>query len=96
MGRLDRSLAAVVRRAVVWNIGTSILRASQGKYAEALPWLERAVAAKETGDVHGRVDFQSLGLSLDLASTCHASLGNVDDARIWSERATRVKQRGEP
>ena len=29
---------------------------SLGQFAEALPWFERAVAAKEKGDVHGRLD----------------------------------------
>jgi len=27
-----------------------------GRFEKALPWLERAVAAKDKGDVHGRVD----------------------------------------
>jgi hypothetical protein len=37
---------------------------SLGQHAEAKPWFERAVVAKEKGDVHGRVDGESVGRSL--------------------------------
>ncbi len=48
------------------SLGTSLHQvgycyASVGKFAEALPWFDRAVAAAEKGDVHGRVDAESLG-----------------------------------
>jgi len=48
---------------------------SQGKFAEALPWFDRAVAAKEKGDVHGRVDSESLRVSLHLVGYCYESMG---------------------
>ena len=42
---------------------------------EALPWFERAVEAAQKGDVHGRVDQQSLDLSLRALTGCRAALG---------------------
>ena len=35
-----------------------------GRFEEARPWYERAVAEKEKGDVHGRIDHESLGMSI--------------------------------
>lgn len=40
-----------------------------GHFEEARPWFERAVAAKEKGDVHGRVDNERLGSSLHQVGT---------------------------
>ena len=37
---------------------------STGEFGTARPWFERAVAEAEKGDVHGRVDHESLGKSL--------------------------------
>ena len=41
-----------------------------GEHAAARPWYERAVAEKEQGDVHGRVDHASLGSSLHQVGYC--------------------------
>jgi hypothetical protein len=41
-----------------------------GRFAAARPWFERAVTAKEKGDVHGRVDHASLGASLNQVGWC--------------------------
>ena len=41
-----------------------------GQFEAARPWFERAVAAKEQGDVHGRVDHESLGGSLHQVGYC--------------------------
>ena len=65
---------------------------SQGKFAEALPWFERAVAAKEKGDVHGRVDSESLEASLHQVGDCYTSQGRLAEAKPWFERAARVAE----
>ena len=41
-----------------------LLPVAPGQFEAARPWFERAVAEKEQGDVHGRVDHASLGRSL--------------------------------
>src|SRR5260370_1170539 len=41
-----------------------------GEFAAARPWFERAVAEAEKGDVHGRVDHESLGTSLHEVGDC--------------------------
>ncbi|MBK8209257.1 MAG: hypothetical protein IPK78_04140 [Rhodospirillales bacterium] len=51
-----------------------------GRFADAQPWFERAVAAKEQGDVHGRVDHESLGGSLRAAAACLRQLGRETEA----------------
>jgi tetratricopeptide (TPR) repeat protein len=63
---------------------------SLGKFAEALPWYERAVAAAEKGDVHGRVNSASLGGSLHQVGYCYSSLGEFAEALPWFERAAAV------
>jgi hypothetical protein len=82
------------------SLGASLHRAGDcqailGKLDEAVCWYERAVAAKERGDVHGRVDPASLAASLARVSSCHAGLGNARDARRWHERAVAAQQAGE-
>jgi tetratricopeptide (TPR) repeat protein/predicted phosphodiesterase len=66
-----------------------------GFFDEALPWLERAVEAKEKGDVHGRVDHASLGASLHEVGDCHASRGRFDEALPWCERAVAEAEKGD-
>jgi tetratricopeptide (TPR) repeat protein len=66
-----------------------------GQFAKALPWFERAVAAKEKGDVHGRVDSESLGKSLHLVGDCYASQGELAKALPWFERAVAAKEKGD-
>jgi hypothetical protein len=69
----------------------------QGQFAQALPWFERAVAAKEQGDAHGRVDAQSLGISLRRVGKCHEHLGQSAEAVSWFERADAIENtRGVP
>jgi len=62
-----------------------------GRFEEAQPWFERAVAAKEQGDVHGRVDGESLGTSFHLVGSCYSSRGQFEQAQPWYERAVAVK-----
>jgi tetratricopeptide (TPR) repeat protein/predicted phosphodiesterase len=66
-----------------------------GRFDEARPWFERAVAAAEKGDVHGRVDHASLGKSLHLVGDCLSRTGKFDEARPWFERAVAAKEKGD-
>ena len=64
-----------------------------GQYEAARPWFERAVAETEQGDVHGRVDHESLGSSLHQVGYCLSQTGQYEAARPWFERA--VAEAGE-
>ncbi len=66
-----------------------------GVFEAALPWFERAVAAKEQGDVHGRVDHASLGTSLHQVGYCLSSTGQFEAALPWFERAVAAKEQGD-
>ncbi|MBI2906367.1 MAG: tetratricopeptide repeat protein [Chloroflexi bacterium] len=61
--------------------------ASLGKFAEALPWYERAVAASEKGDIHGRVDQESVIVSLQSGATCLRKAGRSREAKEWEAKA---------
>jgi hypothetical protein len=78
------------------SLGTSLhevghCHASQGRFAEALPWFEHAIAAAEKGDVHGRVDPERLGRSLHRVGDCYVHLCKFAEALLWFERASRVR-----
>jgi tetratricopeptide (TPR) repeat protein len=75
------------------TIGSALLEI--GQFAAARPWYERAVAAKQKGDVHGRVDHASLGSSLHQVGLCLSSTGEFAAARPWYERAVAAKQKGD-
>jgi len=62
-----------------------------GKFAEAQPWFERAIAAIEKGDVHGRIDHASLDLTLRAGAQCLRALGKLDQAEQWEKRASSLK-----
>jgi lipopolysaccharide biosynthesis regulator YciM len=66
---------------------------SLGRYEEARGWVERAVAAMERGDVHGRVDYTSLATSVLAVATCYTSLGRPREARQWQKRASQATAR---
>ena len=66
-----------------------------GVFEAALPWFERAVAAKEQGDVHGRVDQESLGTSLHYVGYCLSSTGQFEAALPWFERAVAASEHGD-
>ncbi len=66
-----------------------------GLFDEARPWYERAVAQKEQGDVHGRVDHASLGRSLHQVGYCLSQTGDYAGARPWYERAVAQKEQGD-
>jgi hypothetical protein len=66
-----------------------------GSFMTSRPWYERAVAQKEQGDVHGRVDHESLGTSLHQVGLCLSSTGEFAAARPWYERAVAQKEQGD-
>ena len=66
-----------------------------GRFDEARPWFERAVAEAEKGDVHGRVDHESLGSSLHQVGYCYTRTGRFDEARPWFERAVAEAEKGD-
>jgi tetratricopeptide (TPR) repeat protein/predicted phosphodiesterase len=66
-----------------------------GRFDDALPWYERAVEAAQQGDVHGRVDHESLGRSLHQVGDCLSSTGQFEAARPWFERAVEAAQQGD-
>jgi len=66
-----------------------------GRFEEARPWYERAVAEKEKGDVDGSVDHESLGSSLHHVGYCYSSTGRFEEARPWFERSVKEKEEGD-
>jgi tetratricopeptide (TPR) repeat protein len=65
------------------------------KYSEAIPWIQRAIAAREQGDLHGRVDHHNLGASLHLLGQCYIDLERYTEALPHLERAVAEIQRGD-
>jgi hypothetical protein len=61
-----------------------------GQFEAARPWFERAVAEAEKGDVHGRVDHESLRLSLHNLANCFQRLGRDEDAKRWEARRSAL------
>ncbi len=66
-----------------------------GRFNEALSWYERAVTAKEHGDLHGRIDHASLGRSLHHVGYCFSSVGKFEEALPWYERSVSEKKQGD-
>jgi len=66
-----------------------------GRFEDARRWFERAVAAKEKGDVHGWVDSESLGTSLHQVGDCYARQGKFAEALSRFERAVAAKEKGD-
>ena len=66
-----------------------------GRFEEARPWFERAVAEAAQGDVHGRIDHASLGISLHQVGYCLSSTGQYAEARPWFERAVAEAAQGD-
>ena len=64
-----------------------------GLFDEARLWYERAV--EEKGDVHGRVDHESLGTSVHQVGLCLSETGDYEGARPWYERAVEEKEKGD-
>lgn len=66
-----------------------------GQFPEAQSWYERAVAAKEKGDILGRVNQHSLGASLHQVGNCLFQQGLYGEAKAWYERAVSATGRGD-
>ena len=58
-------------------------------------WYERAVKEAEQGDVHGRVDHASLGVSVHHVGDCLSQLGQYEAARPRYERAVKEKEQSD-
>jgi Tfp pilus assembly protein PilF len=65
------------------------------QYARALCHFERAIAAKEQGDAHARVNYVSVGRSWQAGGECLVKLGDATAARVWFERSTEANARGD-
>ena len=50
---------------------------------------------QEQGDIHGRVDHESLGSSLHQVGYCLSSPSQFTSARPWFERAVAAKEQGD-
>jgi tetratricopeptide (TPR) repeat protein len=86
--------AALVTEGSEWHV-VGNAAADLGRFAEALPWCERAAVAKEKGDVNGRVDAESLGTSLHQVGYCYSSVGKFAEALPWCERAVAAAEKGD-
>ena len=64
---------AAVTRSMYWELQRRYCDDYLEAARQALPWFERLVAAKEKGDMHGRVDAASFGKSLHLVGDCYAT-----------------------
>ena len=68
---------------------------SRRRPAQARPWFEQAVEARAQGDIHGRVDHDSLGTSLHEVGFCFSSSGDYTQARPWFEQAVEEARQGD-
>ena len=65
------------------------------QFGAALLWFQRAVAAKEKGDIHGRIDHESLGRTLQQIGRCVSSTSSqLETALTWFEQAVVSKEKG--
>jgi len=68
---------------------------STGKFAEARQRYERALDAKQQGDIQGRVDHESLGSTMHELAVCLSSIGGLRAAASSYERAVEAKKQGD-
>jgi tetratricopeptide (TPR) repeat protein/predicted phosphodiesterase len=66
-----------------------------GRYDEARPWFERAVAEAEKGDADGLINHDTLCMSLVAVGLCLACMGQLDEAGRWFERAVAEAEKGD-
>ena len=66
-----------------------------GRYAEAQPYFERAVAEAEKGVAAGQIDPSSLGIGLHLVGACLSRRGRYEEAEPYFERAVAEAQKGD-
>ncbi len=75
------------------NVGRALYEI--GRFDEARPWFERAVAIKEKGDTDGRVHHERLSSSLHKVGFCLSQMGNYTEAQKWYERAVAEAEKGD-
>jgi tetratricopeptide (TPR) repeat protein len=75
------------------TVGQGLLM--DGRFDEARGWFERAIKVKEKGDMHGRVDHESLGSTLHQVGDCLVGIGRFEEARGWFERAVEATNEGD-
>jgi tetratricopeptide (TPR) repeat protein/nucleoside phosphorylase len=66
-----------------------------GRFDDARTWFERAVAAREKGDVDGAMNHHSLSSSLYRVGHCLIRTGKYAEAQSWFERAVAIAERGD-
>jgi tetratricopeptide (TPR) repeat protein len=89
----DISAAASTLAGRAHTVGDGLFET--GRFDETRTWYERAVDAAQKGDVHGRLDHESLGRSLLQVGFCYWSVGRFDQALPWFERAVDAAQKGD-
>ena len=75
------------------TIGLGLLEI--GRFREAQPWFEHAVAEKGKAEANRSIDHASLGSSLHDVGYCLWNTGQHEEARLWFERAVAEKERGD-
>ncbi|MCG8419034.1 MAG: AAA family ATPase [Proteobacteria bacterium] len=65
-----------------------------GRFGISRAWALSAVE-KRQGDIHGRVDHESLGRSLHQVGRCYLETGEYEQARSWYQQAVEEKRQGD-
>ena len=66
-----------------------------GRFAEAQAWFERGLASKGAADAEGKIDHESLGVSLHEVGYCLSQQGDYAAATGWYERAVKEAEQGD-
>ena len=66
-----------------------------GQHEAARPWFKQAIEAALAGDIHRRVDYETLGRCYHEMADSFAGVGDCEQAITWYERAIEAKQRGD-
>ncbi len=66
-----------------------------GRFSLALPWFHEAKDAKRQGDLNGRVNHPSLGVTLHEIGNCFYQQGQWQEAAGWYEQAQAEKRQGD-
>jgi Tfp pilus assembly protein PilF len=66
-----------------------------GQLQRAAGWYDQAVAETRQGDLHGRVNHESLGTSLHQLGHCAYQQGDWQAANVWFEKALEEIRQGD-
>ncbi|HEV7669189.1 MAG TPA: metallophosphoesterase [Thermoanaerobaculia bacterium] len=80
---------------ILYMLGQAYLDTARN-VREALRWFRESVEAKREGDLLGRVDRESLRLSLEAAGSCHRKLGEEGEALRLEAEAAALESSGDP